>query len=85
MTVGEASHLSDQRNRELTPLQTRLLMGLQHLASEQDELQPVVSGFVRYMRKHPIPDEEIRGGLESIASHIRVILDDEHSAVGATA
>lgn len=60
----------------LTPLGTRLVLALRHVASQYDELQIIVRGFEKHMRKHPFKDEEIRGGLEAIRAHIDIILDD---------
>lgn len=73
----EPSFPSNQTvSQPLSPLAQRLLAALRHMAEEHDELQMVIRGFERHMRKRGIPDDEIRGGLESIREHINIILDD---------
>lgn len=78
MESSEGSSLSVQPKKEspLSPLGTRLVMALRHVADQHSELQMVVRGFEKHMRKNPFDDEEIRSGLSAIRAHINVILDD---------
>ena len=85
MESSDGSSRSVQRKAEtpLSPLATRLVMALRHVAEQHDELQIVVRGFEKHMRKNPFADEEIRSGLGAIRSHINLILDDVHDEVTA--
>jgi hypothetical protein len=83
MASTDASSLSAPPKQEatLTPLGQRLVLALRHVAQQHDELQMAVRGFERYLRKNPIADEDIRGGLNTIREHIALILDDAPSEV----
>jgi hypothetical protein len=84
MGSTDASSLSAPRNEAtLTPLGTRLVLALRHVAQEHDELQMAVRGFERYLRKNPIADDDIRSGLNAIRAHIAVILDDPAEVTNA--
>lgn len=76
MADPDSSRSVPRKEATLTPLATRLVMALRHVAQEHDELQMAVRGFERYMRKNPISDEDMRGGLETIRDHIALILDE---------
>jgi hypothetical protein len=78
MESSEGSSLSVQPKDEssLSPLAIRLVMALRHVADKHSELQMVVRGFEKHMRKNPFDDEEIRSGLGAIRAHINAILDD---------
>jgi hypothetical protein len=84
MASPDASSLSAPRNEAtLTPLGQRLVLALRHVAQEHDELQMAVRGFERYLRKNPIADDDIRGGLNAIRTHIAVILDEPAEVTNA--
>lgn len=76
MADPDSSRSAPRKEASLTPLAQRLIMALRHVAQEHDELQMAVRGFERYMRKNPISDEDMRGGLETIREHIALILDE---------
>jgi hypothetical protein len=84
MASGESSpSVQPKQESTLTPLGQRLVLALRHVAQEHDELQMAVRGFERYLRKNPIADDDIRGGLNAIRQHIAVILDEPAEVTNA--
>lgn len=85
--MSSPEHFSPSTQREtqpLTPLAQRLLGALRHLAKEHDELAMPVRGFEKYMRRNPLSDEDIKGGLEMVRDYIDVVLTEDAQPTNAS-
>jgi hypothetical protein len=76
MDPAESSRSLRREDKALSPLAQRLVGALRHLSDDHDELTMVVKGFERYMRKNPLSDEDILGGLTSVRDHINIVIGD---------
>lgn len=68
----------------LTPLASRLLSALRHLAKEYDELSMLIRGFEKMHRRNPWSDEEIHDTMVEVRRYINIILGETTSTATTT-